>query len=288
MRLEYYATTRDYEDLDAKERVSNKFWEPELEGGCLTVRFGKIGTKGQTHSKAFSSPEAALVEYRRAVCEKLAKGYKPTKETFFELLGKASPQSPAAIASSYIGEHVPDTMIQDMCAWMTACLQFGMSPKQFKSVWNRFLDGGDDELESALGQVHAKFTDYSSGSDEETSEQDKKIDRMLKERESEYWQDMTEELFELGDLYAVAVEKGGDRFIWFNNNAYIDIVAVRGNPGARAIEVCVLKEENCKDERGEWSIVWPPELDVGSPILFIQNECAVLLDGREYEAPHRS
>lgn len=240
--------------------TSNKFWESRLEGNALTVRFGKIGTSGQTHTKTFSSPAKAEVEYRKLVCEKLAKGYKPTAKTVVALLDGAAPvENPGAIASLYIGEHVPDEVAADICGWATACIQHRMTPRQFKSVWNKFMEEQDGDPWDALGRTSAEVSELSS----------------------EFWLDVTEwgegELYE---LYAKAVESGADRFIWFDNNAYIDIVALRGDPGARAIEICVLQEENCKDDKGQWLHNWSGECTPGAPIAFMSCDDVTLRDGR--------
>jgi predicted DNA-binding WGR domain protein len=57
------------------EGGSSKFWEAAVEGSSLTVKFGKIGTAGQTKTKAFASPAAATAEMNKLVKEKLGKGY---------------------------------------------------------------------------------------------------------------------------------------------------------------------------------------------------------------------
>jgi predicted DNA-binding WGR domain protein len=63
---------RRFELSDGK---SNKFWEVALEGSAVTVRFGKIGTAGQTQTKQHPSDAAARNEHDRLVAEKLKKGY---------------------------------------------------------------------------------------------------------------------------------------------------------------------------------------------------------------------
>ena len=247
--------------LEYRSGSSNKkFWDAQLEGNVLAVLFGKIGTAGLTHTKKFSRPEKAIAEYRKLVCKKLAKGYKPTAKTAFALLKKTAPvQKPEAIASLYIGEHVPDEVIADICGWATACIQHGMTPKQFKNVWSKFMGEEDENLSDALGRTSAKVLESSS----------------------EFWLDVTEwGEGELHELYAKAVENGGDRFIWFDNNAYIDIVALWGNPGARAIEICVLQEENCKDKKGQWLHTWSNKLGPGVPIASMSCDDATLRNGR--------
>ena len=58
------------------EGTSSKFWEIALEGASFTVRFGRIGTDGQTQAKPFASPAAAQAENDKLVAEKLKKGYR--------------------------------------------------------------------------------------------------------------------------------------------------------------------------------------------------------------------
>ncbi|MCA9604076.1 MAG: WGR domain-containing protein, partial [Myxococcales bacterium] len=63
---------RRFELVDAK---SNKFWEIELEGSSFTVRYGKIGTSGQTQTKSFGDAGAAKTEHDKLVQQKTKKGY---------------------------------------------------------------------------------------------------------------------------------------------------------------------------------------------------------------------
>ncbi len=61
--------------LELSEGTSNKFWEAWVEGSTLHVRFGRIGTEGQTKPKKFSSPAAATAERDALVASKRKKGY---------------------------------------------------------------------------------------------------------------------------------------------------------------------------------------------------------------------
>lgn len=63
------------ERYEFSEGSSNKYWEVAVEGETLTVRYGKIGTVGQTKAKAFASAEAAEKEKAKLVKEKTGKGY---------------------------------------------------------------------------------------------------------------------------------------------------------------------------------------------------------------------
>jgi predicted DNA-binding WGR domain protein len=57
------------------EGASSKFWEVELADTSVTVRFGRIGTNGQTKTKTFASAAAAKKEHDGLIQEKTGKGY---------------------------------------------------------------------------------------------------------------------------------------------------------------------------------------------------------------------
>lgn len=59
-----------------KDKASSKFWEIDTTGKTVTVRFGKIGTDGQTTVKAFATPAEATVHAAKVTAEKVKKGYK--------------------------------------------------------------------------------------------------------------------------------------------------------------------------------------------------------------------
>ncbi|KQO56740.1 molybdate metabolism regulator [Methylobacterium sp. Leaf87] len=60
------------------EGSSSKFWDVGVEGCDLTVRFGRIGTKGQSKVKRFPEADGARQERDRLILEKTRKGYRPT------------------------------------------------------------------------------------------------------------------------------------------------------------------------------------------------------------------
>ncbi len=55
--------------------TSAKFWEIALAGNTITVRFGRIGTHGQTQTKIFADDPVAARTAQRLIREKLGKGY---------------------------------------------------------------------------------------------------------------------------------------------------------------------------------------------------------------------
>jgi outer membrane protein assembly factor BamB/predicted DNA-binding WGR domain protein len=61
--------------FECTEDESNKFWEVAIAGSVLTVRWGKVGTVGQSKDKDLGTPEAAEKESAKLVKEKKGKGY---------------------------------------------------------------------------------------------------------------------------------------------------------------------------------------------------------------------
>lgn len=66
---------RTFTYSDAK---SHKFWNIELNESSFTVTYGKIGSKGQSSTKSFATPEKAQKEADALIREKLSKGYVET------------------------------------------------------------------------------------------------------------------------------------------------------------------------------------------------------------------
>lgn len=58
-----------------QQGTSHKFWQISLADTELTVRFGRIGSQGQTTLKSFDSADRAEREMEKLVAEKLRKGY---------------------------------------------------------------------------------------------------------------------------------------------------------------------------------------------------------------------
>ena len=60
-----------------KDKTSSKFWEIGIKGKAVTVRFGKIGTDGQTTVKTCGTSAAAAAHAAKVTAEKVKKGYRP-------------------------------------------------------------------------------------------------------------------------------------------------------------------------------------------------------------------
>jgi predicted DNA-binding WGR domain protein len=55
---------------------SRKFWEITVDGHEHTVRFGRIGSRGQSLTRRFESPAAAQQDADRLLRQKRRKGYR--------------------------------------------------------------------------------------------------------------------------------------------------------------------------------------------------------------------
>jgi predicted DNA-binding WGR domain protein len=57
------------------EGNSSKFYEVQIDGTTVTVRYGRIGTDGQTLTKEFTDAGKAQAHADKLIAQKLAKGY---------------------------------------------------------------------------------------------------------------------------------------------------------------------------------------------------------------------
>ena len=64
--------------FEFSEGSSNKFWEVSTSDKDVTVRFGRIGTAGQTQTKSFVDGAAAQKHADKLIGEKTRKGYRET------------------------------------------------------------------------------------------------------------------------------------------------------------------------------------------------------------------
>ena len=69
------AEERFYLELSEDGGGSHKFYEVLVADKTLTIRFGRIGDKGQTQVKDFASHDKALAEANKKLAEKRKKGY---------------------------------------------------------------------------------------------------------------------------------------------------------------------------------------------------------------------
>lgn len=58
--------------------TSAKFWEVEIIGCDVLVRYGRLGSSGQSKTKSFSGPVAARQHAEKLISQKIGKGYVET------------------------------------------------------------------------------------------------------------------------------------------------------------------------------------------------------------------
>ncbi|WP_257389260.1 WGR domain-containing protein, partial [Tahibacter caeni] len=64
--------------FEFSEGGSNKFWEIAQNGADLVIRWGRIGTQGQSQAKSFADVAKAKSALDKLVAEKTGKGYVET------------------------------------------------------------------------------------------------------------------------------------------------------------------------------------------------------------------
>lgn len=65
----------DLRRFEFSDDKSHKFWEVEVAELEVTVRYGRVGTKGQTKVKAFKDEDAAHAFVQKSIDKKTSKGY---------------------------------------------------------------------------------------------------------------------------------------------------------------------------------------------------------------------
>lgn len=65
--------------FEYSEGNSNKFWECVVTGTEVIVRWGRIGTQGQSQTKSFATTAKAEKHAESLIAQKLKKGYTEVK-----------------------------------------------------------------------------------------------------------------------------------------------------------------------------------------------------------------
>lgn len=81
------------------EGNSSKFWEIEQAGRDLNIRWGRIGTAGQSQTKSFDDGTKAATALNKLVSEKTGKGYKETSVVADGSIGRAEAKAKAPAAA---------------------------------------------------------------------------------------------------------------------------------------------------------------------------------------------
>ncbi|MBN3845175.1 WGR domain-containing protein, partial [Burkholderia sp. Ac-20349] len=82
------------------EGNSSKFWEVEQDGSGLNIRWGRIGTAGQSQTKSFADDAKARAALDKLVKEKTGKGYAEVTVAAGASIGATAAKPPAAAPSA--------------------------------------------------------------------------------------------------------------------------------------------------------------------------------------------
>ena len=72
----HVAATKTKRRFECVAGTSDKFWEIDVQGSSVTVRFGRNGTTGQSSVKQFAHVVKAEKHAEMMIAEKLRKGYR--------------------------------------------------------------------------------------------------------------------------------------------------------------------------------------------------------------------
>jgi uncharacterized protein (TIGR02996 family) len=153
---------------------SAKFWAIDVQGNSFTVRFGRIGTEGQTQTKEFESPAEAHRAAQKLIAEKLAKGYTEKAPAAGSLLGafysalEANPDDQAARMA--LADYLSEQGIEPPAvAWRVSGEKEEGSPEPLKA----FL------ADPALGLVQALVIGWCFGGVDDVYENSSEVVKAL-------------------------------------------------------------------------------------------------------------
>ena len=107
-------TTRRFEFSDDK---SNKFWEITVDGAEHTVRYGRMGTDGQSKTKSFEDAEAAAKDADKLIKSKTKKGY---EEVAGDGDGGSEPSDKVwALLSGLCKTDEDNAILKNICSFVT-------------------------------------------------------------------------------------------------------------------------------------------------------------------------
>jgi predicted DNA-binding WGR domain protein len=106
--------------------TTRKFWSIEMDGATCTVRFGKVGSVGQSKSKTFGSTADCRKAVDKAIAEKLKDGY----------VDSAGDDTSAA------SPPVPSNVVRQVAA-RTAGLGFDLETLEPSARFRRFVESGE-------------------------------------------------------------------------------------------------------------------------------------------------
>lgn len=108
--------------FEFEEDGSAQFWEVTVEKQMMTIRYGRLGTDGQTKDKEFDSPEKAAAEAKALISEKTKKGYREVGMGGRHAESRLSRATSKAASAGESGGSLHDKLMKGMRATQEAIL----------------------------------------------------------------------------------------------------------------------------------------------------------------------
>ena len=191
--------------LEFQTKECQEFWEMTLDGKTSNLALGKIGQSNiKPNKKTFSSEEAAMKKMWQLVRRQIAEGFKLKECNFniFELLDVPSNEIEIS-GSLLLTKNISDSVMYDLCGWMTLCLKSGIEPKKFKEIWEEIKSGKNLTLTEAVTTTNCEKPEFWFD----------KVD----------WDDIN-----LAELYRQAFENEDEAFVHVENHPHTIIATVKG------------------------------------------------------------
>ena len=160
---------RYFEFKDAK---SHKFWEVSVSAKKVNIRYGKVGTDGQTSVKELSMPAEAKAHAEKQAAGKVKKGYKEAKA---KALKKAVKKTAKKAVKKAVKKKVAKKVVKKTAKKAVKKVNY-KKLKKYMDEDGSFLHWDTDEKVSITRSGRNNETDYrifvESDQDEETGEYD--------------------------------------------------------------------------------------------------------------------
>ncbi|MDA8448346.1 DUF4132 domain-containing protein [Acidovorax sp. NCPPB 3859] len=157
------------------EGSSSKFWEVEQAGSDLNIRWGRIGTAGQSQTKPFADTAKATAAMARLVTEKTGKGYAEVGVAPGAAIGASPAPAPAKPAPAKppspgpLPGDTPDTASAASAKGTAAAPVEGLDAQCERAVaatWAQIAEGSlkvDDVLSAAVLKRQHGVSDQGAG-----------------------------------------------------------------------------------------------------------------------------
>ena len=160
---------RYFEFKDAK---SHKFWEVSVSAKKVNIRYGKVGTDGQTSVKELGTPSEAKDHAEKQAAGKVKKGYKEAKA---KVVKKTAKKTAKKAVKKAVKKKVAKKVVKKTAKKAVKKVNY-KKLKKYMDEDGSFLHWDTDEKVSITRSGRNNETDYrifvESDQDEETGEYD--------------------------------------------------------------------------------------------------------------------